>query len=120
MKTNKTSRTGNQYLSHILIFPFITATGVQGAFPIFCKNVISRGGIVTQASSLRVKYHKQGCLWYNVQLVNQKSGMLLFKLCPPLAGVQGVDWISPPIQLLLYYESKFAPLSHAPQTIPPP
>ncbi|MBE7546859.1 MAG: hypothetical protein HS127_06920 [Planctomycetia bacterium] len=38
-------------------------------------------------------------MWYNVQLVNQKSGMLLFKPCPPLAGVQGVDWISPSIQL---------------------
>ncbi|MCR4293149.1 MAG: hypothetical protein NUV76_09780, partial [Candidatus Kuenenia sp.] len=38
------------------------------------------------------------------------------KLCPPLAGVQGVDWISPLIQLPLYYENKFAPLSHAPQT----
>jgi hypothetical protein len=51
-----------------------------------------------------------------VQLVNQKSGMLLlFKLCPPLAGVQGVDWISPSIQLPLYYENKFDPLSHAPQ-----
>ena len=42
--------------------------------------------------------------------------MLLFKLCPPLAGVQGVDRISPSIQLPLYYENKFAPLSHAPQT----
>jgi hypothetical protein len=34
-------------------------------------------------------------------------------------GVQGVDWISPSIQLPLYYENKFDPLSHAPQTIPP-
>ncbi|WP_169703818.1 hypothetical protein [Candidatus Kuenenia stuttgartiensis] len=30
-----------------------------------------------------------------------------------------MDWISPSIQLPLYYENKFDPLSHAPQTIPP-
>ncbi|QII09576.1 hypothetical protein KsCSTR_01970 [Candidatus Kuenenia stuttgartiensis] len=42
--------------------------------------------------------------------------LLLFKQCPPLAGVQGVDWISPSIQLPLYYENKLAPLSYAPHT----
>ncbi|WP_169703775.1 hypothetical protein [Candidatus Kuenenia stuttgartiensis] len=31
----------------------------------------------------------------------------------PAGGVQGVDRISPSIQLPLYYENKFAPLSHA-------
>ncbi|GJQ49419.1 MAG: hypothetical protein HKUEN01_18050 [Candidatus Kuenenia stuttgartiensis] len=55
-------------------------------------------------------------MWYNVQLVSQEFEMLLFKPCPPLAGVQGVDWISPSIQLPLYYENKFDPLSHAAQT----
>ncbi|QII10302.1 hypothetical protein KsCSTR_09230 [Candidatus Kuenenia stuttgartiensis] len=91
-----------------------------GAFPIFCKNVISRGGKNSNSSfQLEGKIPQAGCLCYNVQLVNQKSGMLLFKLYPP-AGVQGVDRISPSIQLPLYYENKFKPLSHAPQTIPPP
>nr|CAJ71133.1 unknown protein [Candidatus Kuenenia stuttgartiensis] len=93
----------------------------MGAFPIFCKNAISGEGKNSNSNfQLEGKISQAGCLCYKVQLVNQKSGMLLFKLCPPLAGVQGVDWISPSIQLPLYYENKFVPFSRAPQTIPPP
>ncbi|QII12610.1 hypothetical protein KsCSTR_32310 [Candidatus Kuenenia stuttgartiensis] len=91
----------------------------MGAFPIFCKNAISgeRERNSNTSFLFEGKMPQAGCLCYNVQLVNQKSGMrLLFKLCPPLAGVQGVDWISPSIQLPLYYENKFDPLSHTPQT----